>query len=400
MRSLALLILCLGFQQDSEIDRWIADLGHDEIERRDQAERGLIKAGEKVLPSLKASLKSAPESHAARLRAVIEEIERPSREKEHDALQRPLALRLATIQVKDATLSSVLASLEKQLGRKFDSHLKEERQLTLDFKDAPYRRCLDAIEDQLEASIREWKGGSALEVRDGRFLRNPRGYGPGVTLQFSARPYSKEGKFVGTRLKVQDLEGTSPWIQRWDVCDTAGKPIAVETCKTCGPMLALVKGAEGQELRVKLKGGVTWESPYGFKVADPTVSQSFRVGTYTATYEFPKVSVTSPVEVPQGQFARAGLRGTYKEGHGPNRDGRLGGRFGGRIGERDPGVWCDCGPVRPVVVVVEVGPTLKSKEYEEYEYRNYEPSDFQSMNVVIYKRFEEPFEVEAVIKPE
>ncbi|HKS17170.1 MAG TPA: hypothetical protein VJU16_07640 [Planctomycetota bacterium] len=396
MRSLTLLILCLAFQ-DSEVDRWIADLVHDEIVMRDQAERGLIKSGEKVLASLKASLKTAPEAHAARVRAVIEEIERPGREKEHDARRRPMALRLVTIQVKDATLTSVLASLEKQLGLKFESHLKEERRVTLDFKDAPYRRCIDAIEDQLEASIREWEGGTALEVRDGRFLRSPRGYGPGVTLQFSARPYSKEGKFTGTRLKVRDLEGTSPWIQGWDVRDTAGKPIVVETCKSCGPMLALVKCAEGQELRVKIKGSVCWESLYEFKVADPAVSQSFRVGTYTATYEFPRVSVTSAVEVPRGQFARAGLRGTYKEGHGPNRDRRFGGRFGGRIGERDPGVWCDCGPAGPVVVVVEVGPTLKSKEYEEYEYRDYEPSDFQSMDVVIYKRFEEPFEVEAVI---
>jgi hypothetical protein len=88
MRILSLALLCFGYQDPSDISRWISDLDHDEVARRDEAQKNLISAGEPILPTLNKALESGVHRNNPGARTALEDIERAIRERAHDARER------------------------------------------------------------------------------------------------------------------------------------------------------------------------------------------------------------------------------------------------------------------------------------------------------------------------
>jgi len=328
-----------------------------------------------------------------RARVIIHEIERPEREREHDALMRVRQLALLTVDFKDAKLSEVLASIEKQTGYGFRSSFKGDPGVTVAAKDAPVQKVLDAIEDQIEGSIRLGKVG-VYEVSPGKFLRKPRLYLPGATLEFNARPAKASGKVVGRVVKVTSHGASDPTFGPWEVFGADGKPRVVNSCENCGPRMFLVRGDPEAELRIRTRSRFVWRSPYELEVAKPEIPQSFRVGAYTIAYEFPKVSITAAEPVPTRLFAHAELRGRLKEGKGVGISLEWVGGFGVGAAKKDPEVWCDC-PEGPLPAAAKTDPVMRSSDHSKYE-RN-ASHDFESMKVLFYKPLEEAFEGEVVI---
>jgi hypothetical protein len=399
MRVVALMAcaLLLPVQESSEVSKWIEDLGHDEVARRDAAQAQLLKAGEKALPVLRKSMATPDSEKVARLKWIIEEIERPGRERLHDAAQRASQLRIVTIDVKNALLAEALASLERQGPTRIKSYLKDERRVTLSFKDAPLDRCLDAIEDQIDVSIRLSSDSGMYEVTRSRVSRRPRGYTPGVTFTLSTRPFEVGDAVNGIRVKVNPTGPAEAFIESWEAVGRDGKPCKVSRCPPCGPQLGLVE-IPTEQFRIRLKGRVVWHSRYEFAVADPTVPQAFRVGTTTVSYEFPKVALTGSERVEIYRFPYASLAGVWKEGRKP--DDRIGGVFGLGMGpagrKRAEGVWCDC----PAGAKVEPKPPelISSREFSGYT--GAAASDFESMKVIVHRPIEEPFETEIDVSTE
>lgn len=70
------LLLCL--QDPVEVQKWISDLSHDDVDVREQATRKLIEAGEKILPDLKAALRTDNLERKARLERVLAEVDAPA----------------------------------------------------------------------------------------------------------------------------------------------------------------------------------------------------------------------------------------------------------------------------------------------------------------------------------
>jgi len=393
----------LAFQEEREIAAWIDDLGHEEIARREEASSRLLKAGVKALPALLKARESKDPEKALRVRDLIAEIERPEKEKLHDAAMRPQALGLVSLDFKDGRLSDVLAALEKQLKIRFLSMLPLETRVSITVKDVPYRKCLDDLEDRLDASIFEKDDpdiGRVWQVSRGRFLRKPRAYLPGATVDFSKKSFEIDGNLKGWRLKVQIDGRIELRIESWEAKGSDGSPRTVETCDVCSPRLVFIRSDRSEEFRVRFRGKIVWASPYELEVSNPTVGQSFRVGPYTATYDFPSVRITSSEAIPAYLFASAWLEGQLKDTDRSDRlrwEGGLfaGGGGGGGWGGRGA-TWCRCvgGPSR---VANSDGQRIQSKDCHDSACERNQPADFASMKVVFRKRFEEPFEADVVI---
>ena len=395
-RAVVLILACLApLQEEADIARWIDDIGHEELGLREEAQAALIKAGPRALTALKKALESKDADKVARLRAVVEEIERPERERTHDALERKRVLELYTVDFKNEKSTDVVVRLQELLGAKFNGAVDPDTRVTLSMKEQPLRKILDAIEDQAESSLR--LGDSGWQAFRVKLARKPRAYVPGVTLDFTAKTFKVDDKAIGIRIKAS-MEGTAhAFIESWEATGKDGKPRTVKQCASCGPLLALVEGPP-EELHIRLKGRIQWNSNYEINIANPGGQQSFRIGSYMISYEFPKVAVTSPEELEPHRFPYAYLEGIWKAGRRP--DSGFGGRFGRRaeFGEkkRPPGVWCDCGPdPKPAM---PARPPIKSREFSDYE--GNAATDFESMKIHFRKPIQEPFETDAVIPAE
>lgn len=394
-RAVALLLASFalaGFQDDAEISRWIDELGHEEIARREAAQAALLKAGERALPELRKALASKDAEKMVRVRTLILMIDRPERERLHDAQERKRVLNLHTVDFKNEKAPEVLKKLRELLKSDLAGDVDPEARVTLSAKDETLRKILDAIEDQAECTIL-WRN-DVWRVLSTRLPRKPRAYVPGTVLDLTCKPFEVDGKVKGIRIKAA-IEGTSsPFIHTWEAQGKDGTPRNVVRCDSCGPLYALVE-TEGEELRIRIKGRIQWNSHYEFQAASPEVPESFLVGAYGIRYEYPKVVVTAPEPTELYRFPYAELVGTYKKGRMP--DSVFGGRFAASPRpekKRVPGIWCDCdpGPKRAT-------PDPKLLTFREYKgfYGSQPASDFESMKIMVRKPIQEPFDTEAVI---
>jgi hypothetical protein len=392
--ALVAFAILLPVQEPADISRWIADLGHEEPARRDAAQAHLLKAGEKALPELRRALTSKDAEVVARLRAIIDEAERPGREREHDAQRRPRQLSLVTLDLAKSKLSLVLAAIEKESPVRFKSVYIIDPDVSVIAKDAPLRKVLDSIEDQIDAAIRVNPEGVYV-VSPGRPSRNPRLYLPGATLEFTTRPAKVGDKVVGRRIQVSE-EGTSrPSLGAWEAFGADGKARDVEICEVCGPKLILVRGDPKAELKIRTRSSFVWTSPYELGVTNPELSQSFKVGGFTVTYRFPNVTITSHEDVPSELFPHATLSGESQRGVGISLSFDV--TFEKLQRTPDPEGWCDC-PRGPKPPVVKTPATRRSSVGTTYEHNR--AGDFESMKVLFYKPIQESFEGEVVIPAE
>src|SRR5689334_6530632 len=209
--------LLAGFQDQAEIDRWIADLTNPDELIVTKAERALIKAGPKALASLKIAADSKNSELAERARKLTAEIERLEFEKQHDATQRPRRLEIVTLQLKDAPLSDALKALGTQVDSTFHSLVDQKQKLTIDVKDTPLRKCLDQMEDLLKTSIvsrNNWH-----RVSKEPPSRKKRAYVPGSTFEFTLVKVLKDGQPAGLSL-MTDITGTATtFVESIEVTD-------------------------------------------------------------------------------------------------------------------------------------------------------------------------------------
>jgi hypothetical protein len=379
-----------GFQDDAEIAKWIADLGHDEVARREAAQAKLLKSGEKALPELRKAVASKDAEIAARVRTLILLIDRPERERQHDALERKRVLNLHSVDFKNARASDVLEKLKQLLNADFAGEIDPAARVTLTAKDETLRKILDEIEDQAKCTIRHQEG--VWQVGSSKSPRKPRAYLPGTWLDLTRTPI-EDGKVKGIRFKAK-MEGmSSVFIDSWEAQGNDGHPRRVARCEPCGPYYAFVETG-GEELRVRLKGRIQWNSHYEVQVANPEVAESFLIGSYVIQYEYPKLRVTSKEPLELYQFLYAELVGTYK---GRVQDSSPPIRFEAPPRPekmREPGRWCDCGPgPKP-------DPPVRNRiEFREYQgiYGSQPASAFESMKIMVRKPIQEPFDTEVVV---
>ena len=134
-------LLCLCVLQGSDLERLVADLGADEIARRDEAERLLRREGERALPLLEAALRSGTAE-------VVMRAERVSTLIRDDAtLRADLGpARSLRITVREMEFRKALALVDRQAG--FETRISddvEDRKVTLSVEDSPYLEVLDLL---------------------------------------------------------------------------------------------------------------------------------------------------------------------------------------------------------------------------------------------------------------
>jgi hypothetical protein len=383
----------LPVQESSEFSKWIAELRHDDLARRDYAQAVLLKSGEKALPELKKALASKDAEFVVRLRSIIEEIERPGRERLHDGQERKRVLKLCTVDFKDERAPDVLEKLKLLLDTVILGKVDPEARITLSAKDETLRKILDAIEDQAKCTIRNEEG--MWRVQATRAPRLPRAYVPGSWLDLTCTPMKVDGKAKGIRIKAA-VEGSShPFIETWEARGKDGTPRPVSRCKSCGPLYAFVETG-GEELRLRLTGKLQWNSVYDLPVADPRVAQDFRVALFQIRYEFPKILVTAPEPVEHHRFPSAYLLGRWKEGRRPYSTLR---RHGTILTEkkRKPDGWCDCVADELKVDVPTIKPLTARETSDDF---GAAAGHFESMKVIFLKPIQEPFDTEVVIPAE
>ena len=308
-------ILLAGFQDQAEIDRWIADLINPDEMVISKAQKALIKAGPKALASLKTAAESKNSEMAERARALTAEIERLEFEKQHDATQRPRRLEIVTLQLKDAPLSDALKALGAQVDSTFHSVVDTKQKLTIDVKETPLRKCLDQMEDLLKTSIvsrNNWH-----RVSKEPPSRKKRAYVPGATFEFTLVKVQREGQPAGLSL-MTDITGTATtFIDAIEVMDSQKAKVEVEWCGRCSPKYVHLKTDKSGPFTVRLKGRLVWESPYDLAVTDPAKLQDYKVGPFSIRYEYPKVSWTTTEPVVEQLIGRAELVAKLKKQNQP-----------------------------------------------------------------------------------
>ena len=389
--------LLAGFQDQAEIDRWIADLTNPDELIVTKAERALIKAGPKALASLKIAADSKNSELAERARKLTAEIERLEFEKQHDATQRPRRLEIVTLQLKDAPLSDALKALGTQVDSTFHSLVDQKQKLTIDVKDTPLRKCLDQMEDLLKTSIvsrNNWH-----RVSKEPPSRKKRAYVPGSTFEFTLVKVLKDGQPAGLSL-MTDITGTATtFVESIEVTDNQKAKVEVEWCGKCSPKYVHLKTDKTGPFTVHLKGRLIWESPYDLAVTDPGKLQDYKVGPFSIRYEYPKISWTTTEPVPEPLIGRAELVAKLKKQNQP--PGPVGAMGMGVVPPlpRVPDSWCTC-VGGPIPFVAKKPAKLAGSSYYEAAFRTRKPDQFESMKVRFYKGIEETFEAEAAVTPE
>jgi hypothetical protein len=205
LAAISALAFLLPVQESSEFSKWIEDLRHDDLARRDYAQAVLLKSGEKALPELKKALASKDAEFVVRLRSIIEEIERPGRERLHDGQERKRVLKLCTVDFKDERAPDVLEKLKQLLDTVILGKVDPEARVTLSAKDETLRKILDAIEDQAKCTIRNEEGMWRAQATPAPRL--PRAYVPGSWLDLTCTPMKVDGR-------RKAFESRPPWKAR------------------------------------------------------------------------------------------------------------------------------------------------------------------------------------------
>ena len=300
MIRLAILLALVGLglrQEESDIVRWIADLAHEEIARREEASKRLMAAGESILPQLQKLIDSGRFSENLLARDRLKLVERTIRETFHDARERPRKLRLVTFEDGEMRLGDVLATIERAGPVTISSDLDPDRRVRVGGKDVPVRAALDDLERQLDVTIEPVKGSrNRHEIKPGRRDRGPQVQGPGASFRVQKTPWIDEDKFEGWVIAAE-LGDWRCQVMSLDVRDAAGTPLKTESCDVCGPVQTKVLTKVKGDLRIRWRVQVQWTSDYVFTVDDPARRQEFRVGAWNIQYEFLKAKVDGTVKI-------------------------------------------------------------------------------------------------------
>src|SRR5688572_4516206 len=324
--------------------------------------------------------------------APQDDAERTAREREHDAAQRRIQLRLFDVDFKETPLDDVFDFLLKR-GVEIVRTDWRSGWVTFSRKDATLRQILDEIEDQVDLTIFDFEG--RVTVRHKKRPRNVRAYLPCVTLDFATRRVKQWGEDLGVVITARNLGPAVPHQVEWEILDSENRRIPLESCDTCGP-LVIYADSKAKFLRIGLKGRVRWNSVYSFEIANPAEPQSFRVGEYAIRYEFPRAEITSEREIPYSEFADGRLVGASRV---PRRPWKSSMGVCGTV--PSPSGKCNCiksqvvPPWKPPLTCRNrtVGGLYGSE-------MNPKPSDFVSVRLSLNKPMLEAFETEVSVRVE
>lgn len=166
MRALCAALAILAAAQDGpgeeRIRRLLNDLGHDDVDVRERAERELEAAGEAAAPHLRRLIEGAAgdeNERTLRAAAVLRRIERAA--KVRAACREPAPLRL---RLRDAELGAALAEIARQAGVGFADPVPDApRRVTLETEGRPLLAVLDDLCRQAGLSYR-WEGERAIRL--------------------------------------------------------------------------------------------------------------------------------------------------------------------------------------------------------------------------------------------
>lgn len=151
-----LLISCLAIAQvagaeaselGGQVRRLVRQLDHDELSKREAAERALVELGPEVLEHLLPANARTPAEVKARLERIVSVLE-------HTAAEAAVAATHVTLN-GNLLMSEVFAEINQQTGNKivdFRENFGQEatdEQVAVDFDETPFWQALDTVLDQL-----------------------------------------------------------------------------------------------------------------------------------------------------------------------------------------------------------------------------------------------------------
>ena len=385
----------LGFQDEPEIARWIADLAHEQIERRDHAARELWKCGASALPAIRKALERGVHSDDAKTRKTLVDLERAIGESVFDAQQRPRALQLVTFDDRDYRLDEIAADLDRQTKWVFKVEVDASLSMRLGGKDRPLREVLDSIEEKLGVTItRLEKNVRALfEIKPGRPPDRRRIHIPGVTYSVRRGPPLVRDKLKGWVLETELADPSDARIGSIEVLGSDGKALPLLTCPWCSPGRMFVKTALKEKVRVRFRGNVLWRSTYDLRIDAVEKPQRFQVGRYEISYEFLKTRV-EPSPSDDEEWPPT-LELSYKYKKGDFWQPKSATRMKVQWVSKTHASWCDK-PVDADGTLKSSWPIISSDWNED---REIDPADLEAVRIHFSKPVKEPFDREIDLPP-
>jgi hypothetical protein len=384
MRILIGLALILGFPQESPVDRWIADLAHEDVSRRDEAQRHLVRAGKRILPQIQAALKRGGDATTG---ALLVKVERAIL----DADERRRDLSLVTLDAGAMRLGDFMEAIEAQTGHEIVSEVHPDLRVNVEGKDQPLRQVLDSVERQLGVTIQN-RESSKYRVKRGRIDRPDRIHLPGATFDLRKHAVKEDGRRVGWVVEVKGDDLPDADVESIEIEDSEGRPLQLERCRRCSPNRVLVR-TESAILKVRARIETGWNQRTTLEVKTPGMAQVFQVGNFKVRYEFLRVLVTSDFPVDGRLFPDISITVERRNG-----DALYSGRFGRTTscGHWHP-EWCRNLPYISGPRSRNDQPT-KSEAVFEYHDKDLVLADVKSVEVYVRRPVRETYQAEVTLR--
>lgn len=384
----------ISFQDNSIEARWISDLAHELIERREQAAGNLLKAGPAALPAIRKALDQGLPANDPNARTVLLNLERTIGESVLDAKRRARELNLVTLEDGLRSLGDVAADIERQTNYRFRAKVDAALPVRVGGRDRPTREVLDSIEEQLGVTIalREKVKWGRHEIKPGRLARPRRIHLPGATYNVRRGAPVVHGKLEGWVLEA-DLEGEpDARLDSTEVVGSDSKSLPLERCRWCSPRRMFVQTRSKESVRIRLRGSVFWNSEYELNVDAVERPQLFRVGRYEIHYEFLKTRFEPSGPGEEEKRAHLSISFQDKSGGWFTTSHTLG--SGRRVSKSHPD-WCT-EPEEPEGSVDSETPASSSDWNED---KKATPATIRAARILFSKPVREPFDREIELPP-
>ena len=213
--AIALLLPAVVVSQDTDsdrLDRWTRDLGADDPDVREQAQKNLQEAGAAAVPALKRALESSDPEVKIRAGRLIQAINDAAEVREI------IVAPSVTLARGDHSLADVAEVLRKASGRTIDLKISDpEATVTLGWKDVPFMQALDelcAAHGKMSHRVIE---SGAVVLSSGSPVAHPVGHSGPIRLDVVKINDYRSTDFDGNKtsnltitLKITSLHGDAP----------------------------------------------------------------------------------------------------------------------------------------------------------------------------------------------
>lgn len=264
----------------------IRDLGDDDLEIRDAAQKELIEIG---IPALE-HLPNDAQLRALKNAEIVRRVKAIRKKLETKQAQKTTAAAQITLDVQNSPLSKVIEQLEKQSGNKIVDHRREQQQpltdpkITIQIKDVMFLEALDQILDQAGMKVSHGASDDEGNLIEGiAFVAAEKTDGPGGNRASYDSAFRFEPTSVVARRNLRHPDANSLDIEVELTWEPKLAPISLTLL--CDTIKAIDK--DGNSLKCISRG----ESPIAVYDRNPT---------FGIRFELPKPDVTQ-IKTLQGE---------------------------------------------------------------------------------------------------